>query len=274
MKKYHLWLMAIALIAYNQFNGSIYEPIYAQIYEPGYVGSFELDSDLPIFPFGAWRIYPTEAEAEAKAESNSLQEQFKSAVTYHIMAYNSDKKSEVAALSLKATQVINKIYRRNKNNILLSMFAGIINMGFAGKTSKLVNRISYTNRGLGNFEFALPNIPNNLEAKVMYLRTTVFIPTFFKNLTRQQLQIAKQFFDGYEAGMAKLLASEEAEEARQWLEELRTHASIVTAKIANRSSKTRKDVPKYLAQVDTNFFYKMRKEGNKDLIKMYKELSK
>ncbi len=226
------------------------------------------DINRPILGRVIWQTYANEAQARAKAESGLLLEKRKSAVS--LFLFSRDEKNDKKALELakKASEIINRIYRRNRNDLTLALLSGFINMGVADRSSKLKDRISYTNRGLGNYEFVLPNIPDNLEAKQMYLRTTIQIPTFFKNLTKEQLQRAKEFFTKYEASMAKL----KTPEARTRLEELKTHVSILAAKLSDRSRKTRGDVAKYLAQVDTAFFETMEQERNEDLVKMYYEL--
>ena len=251
MKK-HSPILVLALAAFAQ----VY--VYAQ------------DLNVPILPMQVWEIYDSEEEALAKAESGSLEEQRKAAVTFLIMSRNEKDKKQSLELARQSSDIINRIYRRNRNNILLALLSGMINLAVADKSSRLKDQISYTNRGLANYEFTLPNLPDNLEVRQMYLRTTYPIPTFFKNLAKEQLQRVKQFLDGYEAGLAKLPEGA----ARERLTMLKTHVLIIAAKISERKRGTRGDVPKYLAQVDTSFFPQMKKFGDGDLVEMYYALKK
>ncbi|WGK69325.1 hypothetical protein P0082_00270 [Candidatus Haliotispira prima] len=229
----------------------------------------EMEINTPILPLEFWEHYSSEEEALTKAENGSQAEKRKAAITLFLLSRDIKNKSESLKMVTRAGKIINRIYRRNRNDLGLGLIAGEINMGVADKSSKLKDKINYTNRGLANYDFVLPNIPGNLEAKQIYLRTTVYIPTYFKNLTKEQLQHVKSFFDGYEAALTKL----ESEEERQRLEELKTHVAIIAAKISSRKA-GRSEVEKYLAQVDTGFFDTMKTQSNGDLVKMYNKLKK
>ena len=251
----HSSLLLLCLVLYN----SAINNIYAQ------------DMNAPILARQIWERYGNEAEAIAKAENGSALEKRKAAVTLFLLSrdeVNKGNKKKGLELVKKASTIMNRIYRRNRNDFTLALLSGMINMGVAGTSSKLKDRISYSNRGLANYEFVLPNVPNNLEAKQIYLRTTIQIPTFFKNLTKEQLQRANDFLNQYEDGLAKLQSPEE----RKRLEELKTHVLILIAKLSDRSRHTRGDVAKYLAQVNTAFFDTMKRQSNADLVEMYYEL--
>ncbi len=229
-----------------------------------------IDINVPILPPEFWERYDSEAEALAKGESSSAGEQQKAAVTLFLLSRDEDNEKKSLELVKRASDIINRIYRRNRNDLSLALLSGEISMGVADKSSKLQDKINYTNRGLANYEFSLPNIPENLEAKQIYLRTTVYVPSYFKKLGKEQLQQVRMFLDNYDAAMAQLQSPTE----RKRLEEFKTHVMILAAEISNRKSKTRGDVAGYLSQVDTSFFETMKANSNGDLVEMYYKLTK
>lgn len=239
-------------------------------------GLLEQDfSNSPIVPINMYQEQlPSLDQATSALNSSNQEEKFRAALTYFFHARDLDgqgaKADEVFKYASAAANAINDIFRRNRNNSLVGLYSGLVTMYAGGESPKLKDKISLTNRGLASFDALLGTLPNMLEGKQMYLRSAVHVPTFFKDLREQLLNVSKDFLDKYDSAYASLTSPG----AKERLANLKTQVLIVRAEALYRKSRDRGEAAQVLAQVDTSQFPTLQKESGQDLIDIYNELKK